>query len=144
MLEIKFVSQNLSTVEKALYARGNQIDLAVFNKCDEDRRVILQKIESLRHQRNVVSDQIAAMKKAGENAEDVVIEMRAVSSRIKELDKQLTEIQNTIGDILLDIPNIPHSSVPIGASEADNPVVRTVGDLPNFDFKPLPHWERKV
>ncbi len=141
MLEIKFVSQNLSAVDKALDARGYQIDLAAFKKCDDERRDVLQEIETLRHQRNVVSDQIAAMKKAGENAEDVVIEMRTVSSRIKDLDKQLAENQRRIAVILLGMPNIPHISVPIGANEADNPVVKIVGDLPEFKFDPLPHWE---
>ena len=141
MLEIKFVSQNISAVEKALNARGYQIDLAMFKKCDDERRVVLQEIEALRHQRNVVSDQIAAMKKAGDNTEDVVIEMRTVSSRIKNLDKRLAENQRGIADILLGIPNIPHISVPIGANEADNPVVKIVGDLPEFNFEPLPHWE---
>ncbi|MCP4622500.1 MAG: serine--tRNA ligase [bacterium] len=141
MLEIKFVSQNLSAVEKALDARGHQVDLATFKKCDDERRVVLRDIETLRHQRNVVSDQIAAMKKAGENAEDVVTEMRAVSSRIKNLDKQLAENQRRIADILLGLPNIPHASVPIGADEADNPVVRIAGDLPEFKFDPLPHWK---
>ena len=141
MLEIKFVSQNLSDVEKALDARGHQVDLATFKICDDERRVVLREIETLRHQRNVVSDQIAAMKKAGENAEDVVVEMRAVSSRIKNLDKQLTENESRIADIIMGMPNIPHASVPIGANEAANPVVRIVGDLPEFEFDPLPHWE---
>ena len=141
MLEIKYVSQNLSSVMNALAARGHQIDLEPFNKCDDERRVILQEIESLRHQRNVVSDQIAEMKKAGENAETLVVEMRAVSSKIKELDKQLSENQTTITDILLGIPNIPHASVPIGADETDNPVIRTIGELPEFKFDPQPHWE---
>jgi len=93
MLEIKFVSQNLSSVKHALDARGYQIDLGTLKACDDQRLVILQEIESLRHQRNVVSDRIAEMKKAGENAETLVIEMRAVSSKIKELDKQLAENQ---------------------------------------------------
>ena len=141
MLEIKFVSQNLSTVKNALDARGYQVDLETFKKCDEERLVILREIESLRHQRNVVSDQIAAMKKAGENAEAQVVEMREVSSRIKELDQQLAESQTTINEILMGIPNIPHTSVPIGADENDNPVTKTVGDLPEFDFDPQPHWE---
>jgi seryl-tRNA synthetase len=141
MLEIKFVSQNLSAVKDALDARGYQIDLESIKICDDERRVILQEIESLRHQRNVVSDRIAEMKKAGENAETLVIEMRAVSSKIKELDKQLSENQATLTDMLLGIPNIPHASVPIGADESDNPVARTVGELPQFPFEPLPHWE---
>ena len=141
MLEIKFVSQNLSSVKHALDTRGHQIDLATFKKCDDERRVILQEIESLRHQRNVVSDRIAEMKKAGENAETVVVEMRAVSSKIKELDKQLSQNQTILADMLLEIPNIPHASVPVGADETDNPVIKTVGEVPQFAFDPQPHWE---
>jgi len=141
MLEIKFVSQNLSAVKDALDARGYQIDLETFKTCDDERRVFLQEIESLRHQRNVVSDRIAEMKKAGENAETVVVEMRVVSSKIKELDKQLSENQTTLADMLLEIPNIPHASVPVGADETDNPVIRTVGEVPQFVFDPQPHWE---
>jgi len=141
MLEIKFVSQNLSSVKRALDARGYQIDLDTFKTCDDERRVFLQEIESLRHQRNVVSDRIAAMKKAGENAETLVTEMRSVSSRIKELDKQLVENQTTLADMLLGIPNMPHASVPLGADETANPVIRTVGSVPQFSFDPQPHWE---
>ncbi len=141
MLEIKFVSQNLSSVKHALDTRGHQIDLATFKKCDDERRVILQKIEALRHQRNVVSDRIAEMKKAGDDTESRVVEMRTVSSKIKELDKHLSENQATINDILLGIPNIPHAAVPIGADETDNPVIRTVGELPEFKSDPQPHWE---
>jgi seryl-tRNA synthetase len=141
MLEIKFVSQNLSAVKDALNARGYQIDLETFKTCDDERRGFLQEIESLRHQRNVVSDRIAEMKKAGENAETVVVEMRVVSSKIKELDKQLSENQTILADILLEIPNIPHASVPVGADETDNPVIRTVGEVPQFGFDPQPHWE---
>ena len=141
MLEIKFVSQNLSAVKDALAARGYQIDLESFKACDDERRVFLQEIEALRHQRNVVSDRIAAMKKAGENSETLVVEMRSVSARIKELDKQLSENQTTLTDILLGIPNIPHVSVPVGADETDNPLIRTVGELPRFSFDPQPHWD---
>jgi seryl-tRNA synthetase len=141
MLEIKFVSQNLSSVKDAMAARGYQIDLESFKACDDERRVFLQEIEALRHQRNVVSDRIAEMKKAGENADTLVVEMRSVSARIKELDKQLSENQTTLTDILMGIPNIPHVSVPVGADEADNPLIRTVGELPQFSFDPQPHWD---
>jgi len=141
MLEIKFVSQNLSTVQKAMQARNFQVDLDTFKTCDDERRTILQEIESLRHQRNVVSDRIAEMKKTGENTQGPVGEMRTVSARIKELEKNLAENQTRIDDILLGLPNIPHATVPIGADESDNPVVRTVGVLPAFGFDPRPHWE---
>jgi seryl-tRNA synthetase len=141
MLEIKFLRQNLSDVEKAMENRGFRVDLAAFQKLDEERRAALQETEALRHQRNVASEQIARMKRSGEPAEAEKAEMRRVSTRIKELDKRLTEIEQDVFSFVLGIPNIPHTSVPVGQSEADNPLVKTVGDLPDFDFEPLPHWE---
>ena len=141
MLEIKFVSQNLSTVAKALEVRNYQADLDGFKKCDDERRAMLQEIEALRHQRNVVSDQIAAMKKDGQSTQTPVAEMREVSTRIKDLEKKLSENQAIIENIILGLPNIPHQTVPVGADETANPVVRTVGAPPAFEFEPQPHWE---
>ena len=141
MLEIKFVRQNLETVQKALEARGQSADLDAFKTCDDERRAILQELEAFRHQRNVVSDQIAEMKKAGDNADSVVAKMREVSSKIKALDKALAGTQETLETILLGMPNIPHPSVPVGKDETDNPVIKTVGDPPVFDFEPKPHWD---
>ncbi len=122
MLEIKFIRQNLSIVQAAMAARGHHAELDTFKKCDDERRTILQEIESLRHQRNVVSDRIAEMKKSGDETETLVVEMREVSSKIKELDKKLSKNEETIDTFLLGLPNIAHSSVPIGANETDNPV----------------------
>ena len=141
MLEIKFVRQNLETVQKALETRGQSANLDAFKTCDDERRAILQELETLRHQRNVVSDQIAEMKKAGDNADSVVAKMREVSSKIKALDKALAGTQETLETILLGMPNIPHPSVPVGKDETDNPVIKTVGDPPVFDFEPKPHWD---
>jgi seryl-tRNA synthetase len=141
MLEIKYLRQNLSTVQEALKTRGHQADLVAFQKWDDERRTVLQEIESLRHERNVVSDRIAEMKRAGKDAEAIVIEMRAVSSKIKDLDKKLSQSQETIDDFLLGLPNIPHATVPIGKDETENPEVRTVGPVPEFEFEPQPHWE---
>ena len=141
MLEIKYLRQNLSTVKEALQARGHKADLDAFQKWDDDRRTVLQELESLRHERNVVSDRIAELKKAGDNAEAIVAEMRAVSSKIKELEKQLSASQEAIDDFLLGLPNIPHPTVPIGKDEADNPEVRQVGTVPEFEFEPQAHWD---
>ena len=141
MLEIKFVRQNLAAVQKALETRGHAADLDAFKSCDDERRTILQELESLRHRRNVVSDQIAEMKKAGDNADNLVSEMREVSSKVKALDKELAETQDTLERILLGIPNLPHPSVPVGKDETDNPVIKTVGDPPLFDFEPQAHWD---
>ncbi|MGD9190520.1 MAG: serine--tRNA ligase [Desulfobacterales bacterium] len=141
MIEIKFIRQNLSLVQKALEARGHQMDLGTFKTCDEDRRNILQELETLRHQRNVVSDRIAEMKKGGVTTDALVAEMREVSSHIKELDKNLAVNKEQMDAILLGLPNIPHPTVPTGKDESDNPVIKTFGVLPEFDFDPQPHWD---
>ncbi len=141
MLEIKFIRQNLSAVEQALTARGDRADLEAFKHHDRQRREVLQELEALRHQRNVVSDRIAAMKKAGEDTDAAVTEMRAVASHIKALEKKLAHSQQITDDFVMALPNIPHPSVPVGADEQDNPVCKTVGRPPRFDFEPQPHWE---
>lgn len=141
MLEIKFVSQNLETVQQALEARGHIADLQAFKSCDESRKRILQEIEVLRHRRNVVSDQIAEMKKSGEDADDLVAEMREVAARIKTLDKDLAAGQEKLNEILLGLPNLPHPDVPVGRDEVDNPVIKTEGKVPEFGFDPKPHWD---
>ena len=95
MLEIKFVRHNLDILQNALSARGQTADLDSFKTHDDEHRAILQELEALRHRRNVVSDQIAAMKKSGEDAKAVVTQMREVGSKIKELEKTLAGTQET-------------------------------------------------
>jgi len=140
VFEIKFVRQHLSTIEEMLNNRGEKIDLSVFSENDIGRRTVLSEIEELRHKRNVVSDQIATMKKEGLDSEEFVLEMRDVSKKIKQLDRSLSEYEEKINAILLEIPNIPHQSVPIGKDESDNSIIKTEGQVPEFDFEPLPHW----
>ena len=140
MLEIKFVRQNLLEVENALSRRGEKADLDTFKNCDAKRKAGLLEIENLRHRRNVVSDQIAAMKKSGEDADDLVAQMREVAGKIKELDYHLSENEDKIKQILYGLPNIPHKSVPVGKDSSENPVIKQVGTPPDFDFEPMPHW----
>ncbi len=141
MLEIKFVRQNLSLVQTALSNRGAAVNIDLFKNTDERRRTTLFDIEELRHRRNTVSDQIARMKKSGENADDLIVQMRNVSEKIKTLDKMLSQDEEMIYATLMEIPNIPHESVPIGKDETDNRVIKQVGEKPAFDFAPKPHWE---
>ncbi len=141
MLEIKFVRQNLDNVEKALQARGDKANLEAFQEADQKRREYLQQAETLRHRRNVVSEQIARLKKSGEDADEIVAEMREVSTQIKALDMHLSENETIVHAFLMGLPNIPHASVPVGQDENDNPVLKTVGTPPDFDFEPLPHWD---
>jgi len=140
MLEIKFVRENFSEVQQAMQHRGAEMDWGVFEKSDQRRRALLVEIEELRHRRNVVSDEIARLKKSGEDADTLVAEMRTVSVDIKQLEKSLVEAEATLSSFLMGIPNIPHHSVPVGKDSADNPVLRRQGEVPRFDFEPLPHW----
>jgi seryl-tRNA synthetase len=141
MLEIKFIRQNLTDVKQAMVNRGDHIDLEALIVADDNRKKILLEIEALRHKRNVVSDQIATMKKDGQTAEATMAEMREVSSQIKALDRNLSENEAVMQTILLQIPNIPHGSVPIGQDENDNPVLRTVGHPADMNFEPQAHWD---
>jgi len=140
MLEIKFVRQNLQQIEKSLENRGETADLESFKHCDTQRKSLLLEIEDLRYRRNVVSEQIAAMKRNKEDTDDLVAEMRQVADRIKELDQHLSENEDKINHILFRIPNLPHNSVPIGKDSSENPVIKKVGTVPTFDFEPQPHW----
>jgi seryl-tRNA synthetase len=141
MLEIKFVRQNLSKIESALAARGQSAGIEALRELDREHRQGLQELEALRHRRNVVSDEIAQQKKSGGPAEGVLAEMRGVSARIKGLEKSVAENQEALNGILMGLPNLPHPSVPLGRDSADNPVVRTHGEPPRFDFEPAAHWD---
>jgi seryl-tRNA synthetase len=140
MLENKFVRQNLKQIEKSLENRGETADLESFKHCDTKRKSLLLEIEDLRHRRNVVSEQIATMKRNKEDTDDLVAEMRQVADRIKALDHHLSENEDKINHILFRIPNLPHHSVPIGKDSSENPVINKVGAVPDFDFEPQPHW----
>jgi len=140
MLDFKFVRENMELVEQALANRGDATDLDQLKSDDAKRRAILFEIEELRHRRNVVSDQIAAMKKSGENADQLVTEMRAVAQKIKALEKPLSEFNARLKAVLLGVPNIPHESVPVGKDSDANPVDKKVGQIPEFNFEPLAHW----
>ncbi len=140
MLEIKFIRKHLSEVRTALSNRGAEADLDTFKTVDKKRRIILTKIEDLRHRRNVVSEQIAALKKTGNNADNLMTEMRGVATEIKELEISLTDSEKKINRITMGLPNIPHPSVPIGKDESENPVIKQIGTPPVFEFEVLPHW----
>lgn len=120
--------------------RGDTANIDTFEQIDQERRKILNEIEQLRHRRNVVSDEIAAMKSRGEDADSFISEMREVAARIKAFEIELAGYEEKIQEILINLPNIPHESVPLGKDENDNPVVREVGVPKAFDFEVLPHW----
>lgn len=141
MLDIKFINQNFSLVHQSMVNRGMEFDLDVFEKIDAARKAALLEIEDLRHNRNKVSEEIAELKKQKKDAESLILEMREVSNKIKELEKSLAENEEKMRHILFQIPNIPHESVPVGKTENENLLVRTCGDPPVFEYDPRPHWD---
>ncbi|MGD8531378.1 MAG: serine--tRNA ligase [Syntrophobacterales bacterium] len=141
MLDIRFVRDNRDSVKRMLEQRGYDMELQPLLALDQQRREAIQEVESLKHERKVVSDQIAQMKKKGEDASAIITRMRQVSQRIKELDGKLGEVEDEIHRSLLLIPNVPHESVPVGKDADDNPVVKRWGEISQFSFTPKHHWE---
>ena len=141
MLDIRFVRDNRDSVKRMLEQRGYDMELQPLLALDQQRREAIQEVESLKHERKVVSDQIAQMKKKGEDASAIITRMRQVSQRIKELDGKLGEVEDEIHRSLLLIPNVPHESVPVGKDADDNPVLKRWGEISQFSFTPKHHWE---
>jgi len=141
MLDIKFIRSNLDLIKEMLKNRGYDLDISLFESTDKERREMLTSLENLRHERNRVSEEIASMKKRGEDASHIIGEMKKVSSTIKEKEAALSPIEDKLKPLIMVIPNIPHEQVPIGADENDNPVIRKWGEIKEPGFEPLPHWE---
>jgi len=142
MLDVKLLRNDYEKVAQALHNRNASLELiADFPKLDVSRREKLTESEQLKNRRNVVSLEVAKLKKNRENADDLIAEMRTVSDRIKLLDEEVREIEAEMDKLLLAIPNVPHESVPVGGSEEDNVELRQVGEPPAFDFETKPHWE---
>jgi len=141
MLDLKFVRSNPEVVKEALKKRNASVSLDSFLALDEHWRGKLTEVEKLKNKRNVVSEEIGRLKKAGELAEDLVLEMRDVSAAIKEMDEEIRVLEQEIQQNLLGIPNIPDENVPVGLDESDNVEIRRWGEPRQFDFEPKPHWD---
>jgi len=128
-------------VKDALGKRGVDFDLDQFLSWDEKRRKLLTQVEQLKHRRNTLSEEVGRLKAAKQDTSDIIQEVRQISRQIKEFEQELDELDKKVKDTLLLIPNIPHSSVPVGPDETANEVVRVVGEPPEFSFQPRPHWE---
>jgi seryl-tRNA synthetase len=141
MLDLGYVREHLDAIEKMARDRGITLDLAPFREIDTERRQLITSAERLKAERNRASEEIARKKRAGEDASRLLALMKEVSERLKRDDERISELDERLKQFLLTIPNIPHSSVPVGKSAADNVEVRRWGAPPKFDFKPRPHWE---
>ena len=141
MLDAKFLRENLDYAIERLGTRGDAGDLDLFKELDEDRRSLLQETEEMKALRNAESAQIGALRKRGLDASERQEAVRSLGEKIKANDERIKEVEGKLNGFLLNLPNLPHESVPVGEDESANEVVRTWGDKPAFDFDPLPHWD---
>jgi len=143
MLDLNFVRDNLPLVEEKLRQRGmNPAEvLKGFRELDTNRRQAITEAESLQARRNRASEEIAKLKKSGQDASALMAETKESRDKIQELEKTAAEYETQLRQLLAGIPNLPHDSVPVGKSAEDNVEVRRWGTPPKFDFAPKPHWE---
>src|SRR3972149_6972613 len=141
MLDIRLIREDTKKVIEGLNKRGQEIGLSELLKLDEEMRRLLKESEGFKYKRNVVSDKIGELKKKGVDTDKETLEMREVSQRIKELDARIKELSEEINNRLLNIPNIPHSSVPLGRSSGDNVEIKKWGSPRKFNFPVKPHIE---
>ena len=141
MLDINLIRENPDLVRTAL--KNRQMESSFVDdilRLDEKRRTLLTQVEQLKAERNTVSKEIGKMKDAAER-ERKIAAMREVGDKIATLDKEVADVEAELTSLTSALPNIPDERTPIGASEEENIVLRTVGQIPEFDFEPKPHWD---
>jgi seryl-tRNA synthetase len=143
MLDLNFVRDNLPKVEEMLRQRGTDpaAVLKDFRDVDTQRRQAITEAETLKARRNKASDDIAKLKKAGQDAATAIAETKDLREQIQAREKTAADLDARLQDILSGIPNLPHESVPAGHSAEENVEVRRWGTPPKFDFPPKPHWD---
>jgi seryl-tRNA synthetase len=143
MLDLNFVRDNLPLIEEKIRQRGMNPShvLKDFGQVDTQRRQAISSAETLQAHRNRVSEEIASLKKSGQDASELIAETRNFREEIQQLQKAAEEYDQRLSKVLVGIPNLPHASVPAGRSAGENVEVRRWGSPPEFDFVPKPHWE---
>ena len=141
MLDARFVRENIDIVKKSLGDRNSTMPLDEFLGFEEQRRILLKEAEELRNKRNVVSEEIGKLKTLKQDASKLIEEMKGVSDKIRELDEKIKILEENTNEFLLNVPNIPDKTVPVGKDETENVEVRRWGEPRQFDFEPLNHWD---
>lgn len=142
MLDIRRIREDTQAIRTRVATKGadgSLVDIVV--QRDAERRTLLTEVEQLKSDRNRVSKQIGALKREGKDTSEIQAQTRALGAKINGLDAQVGEVETALNDALLAIPNVPHASVPVGADESANQVVREHGTPPPFDFEPKTHME---
>ena len=139
MIDINLLREGSKEVAKLLKQRGFDLDILKYESLEKDRKVIQVKAQELQGQRNQFSKNIGIEKSKGNDASDLMTQVNIIAETLKELESQLVIIQLALTQFLLDIPNIPHNSVPNGITEKENKVVKEYGEPRNFDFEVKDH-----
>lgn len=143
MIDLRYIREHPDEVKEALRKLHTEAPIDDILQLDSDWREILGELESLRHQRRAASKEIGQMDNQDER-QPLIDEMRGVGVRIADLEERLRDVEHRLQQALYQVPNLPHESVPIGADESENVVIRQEGDpktAEDFGFEPLPHWE---
>jgi len=143
MLDLNFVRDNLPLVEEKLRQRGMDpaVVLKDFREIDTQRRQAITDAETLKARRNRDSEEIAKLKKSGQDATSLIAGTKELREQIQEKEKISADLETRLRDVLAGIPNLPSDTVPIGQGADENVIVRTWGNPPAFSFAPKPHWE---
>ena len=141
MLDIKFLRAQPEVAEAGFRNRNLETALEPFLKLDEERRRLLMETEEIKSFRNKISQEVGRMKKAGEDAEALMEQVRQTGPQLTALEQQLKAMEDSLEEILYRLPNLPHSSVPVGADEEANQEIRRWGEPREFDFEPQAHWD---
>ncbi len=141
MLDPRLIRENPDTLREMLANRKATWPMEEAQALDARRRELLNEVESLKAMRNEGSRKVAALKKDDPEKNALMESLRNAGTRVKALDTELASVEARFEDLLLQLPNMPHSTVPVGADENDNPEVRRWGTPPSFPFEPKPHWE---
>jgi seryl-tRNA synthetase len=139
MLDTNLLRKDVDGVADRLRARGYEFDVDGFNALEAERKSVQIRTEELQSRRNALSKQIGVLKSRGEDASAVMAEVGAIPQQVKELEVRLGDIQARLHEFMLNVPNVPHESVPPGASAEDNREVRRWGEPRAFDFAPRDH-----
>ena len=138
MISIELIRRDPDLIREAMRKRAADVPVDEILSLDEERRSLIVRADALRARRNEVSREMGRSK---DRPQELIEEMRSAGSQIKELEDRLRSTGENLDDLLLRVPNIPDESAPVGPDESANVVVRTVGELPSFDFEPEPHWD---
>lgn len=143
MLDIRLIRENPDEIKAKLATRNANFDSYIDEilEIDADRRKISTEADTLKAEQNKVSKQIPVMKKNGEDATEIMQEMKVISEKIKQEDVKINELEKKQQFLLLSVPNIPSDTTPVGCDDSENVEIRKFGEPIEFDFEPVAHWD---